>query len=169
MTWTKLGDEFSDECANTGLPDSAYRTHVEAIAWLYRVERMDLQIPKRLLPRFVGSEEWAAAVDTLVAIDYWKDRGTAYEVVHHADVIRSSIVAQQSKRSRDKKASAAFRRRSGGPTEQDNVSADTSDDVSADADRQTDIQAALKPSHLQAGDNWPTPAPIPRRSHSSSS
>jgi len=166
VTWTKLGDEFSDECANTGLSDSAYRTHVEAIAWLYRVERMDLQIPKHLLRRFVGSEEWASAVETLVSLDYWKDRGVVYEVVHHADVIRSSIAAQQNKRSRDKKAQTAARRRSGGPTEQDNVSADPSDDVSADADRQTDIQA-LKPSPLQQVDGWPTVAPIPRNNERS--
>jgi integrase len=31
MTWTKLGAEFFDDCADRGLSDAAVRTHVEAI------------------------------------------------------------------------------------------------------------------------------------------
>ncbi len=139
MTWTKLGDEFSDECANTGLSDAAYRTHVEAIAWLYRVERMDLQIPKHLLRRFVGSEDWESAVHVLVGLGWWRDRGDHYQVVHHEDVIRQSIAAQQAKRTRDKKAQADKRRRDDrkGSKVSDAVSAD----VIPDTDSQTDKQA----------------------------
>jgi len=136
MTWTKLGDEFSDECANTGLSDAAYRTHVEAIAWLYRVERMDLHIPKHLLRRFVGSEDWENAVQVLVALGWWRDRGDHYQVVHHEDVIRQSIAAQQAKRSRDKKAQADKRRRD--EAKSSSVSDGVSADVIPDTDRQTD-------------------------------
>lgn len=140
MTWTKLGDEFSDECANTGLSDAAYRTHVEAIAWLYRVERMDLHIPKHLLRRFVGSEDWESAVRTLLALDWWRDRGDYYQVVHHEDVVRQSIAAQQAKRTRDKKAQADKRQRD--DRKAPKVSDDVSADVIPDTDRQTDKQAA---------------------------
>ncbi len=139
MTWTKLGDEFSDECANTGLSDAAYRTHVEAIAWLYRVERMDLHIPKHLLKRFVGSEDWEKAVHVLVALDWWRDRGDHYQVVHHEDVIRQSIAAQQAKRTRDKRAQADKRRREDRKAQE--VSDDVSADVIPDTDRQTDKHA----------------------------
>jgi len=139
VTWTKLGDEFSDDCANTGLSDAAYRTHVEAIGWLYRVERMDLHIPKHLLRRFVGSEVWEHAVRDLVAVDWWRDRADHYQLVHHEDVVRQSIAAQQSKRSRDKKAQADKRRRDERKAQE--VSDDVSADVIPDTDRQTDKQA----------------------------
>lgn len=142
MTWTKLGDEFSDECANTGLSDAAYRTHVEAIAWIYRVERMDLHIPKHLLRRFVGSEQWESGVRDLVALDWWRDGVDHYELLHHADVIRQSIAAQQSKRARDKKAQSDKRRRDEART--GSVSDAVSADVIPDTDRQTDKQASTE-------------------------
>ena len=145
MTWTKLGDEFSDECANTGLSDAAYRTHVEAIAWLYRVERMDLHIPKHLLRRFVGSEDWENAVQVLAALGWWRDRGDHYQVVHHEDVIRQSIAAQQAKRSRDKKAQADKRRRD------EAKSSSVSDGVSADVIPDTDRQTS---KHLQGAETF---------------
>ena len=144
MTWTKLGDEFSDDCANAGLSDAAYRTHVEAIGWLYRVERMDLHIPKHLLRRFVGSEDWEDAVRDLVALDWWRNRDGHYQLVRHEDVVRQSLAAQQSKRSRDKKAQADKRRRDEAAAHRvsNPVSVDFSADVIPDTDRQTDKQAS---------------------------
>lgn len=147
MTWTKLGDEFSDECANTGLSDAAYRTHVEAIAWVYRVERMDLHLPKHLLRRFVGSEHWQDAVLDLLAIGWWTDAGDHYQLTHHADVIRQSIAAQQAKRARDKDAQAAKRKRDEAKRTNvsHGVSADVSDGVIPDTDRQTNKQLGNNP------------------------
>jgi len=49
MTWTKLGDEFSDAAA--GLSSAAFRTHVEALCWSNR-RLLDLIIPKASLKRF---------------------------------------------------------------------------------------------------------------------
>ncbi len=152
MTWTKLGDEFSDECANSGLSDAAYRTHVEAIAWLYRVERMDLQIPKHLLRRFVGSDDWENAVRTLLALDWWRDRGAYYQLVHHEDVIRQSIAAQQAKRTRDKRAQADKRRREDRKAQE--VSDDVSADVIPDTDRQTDKHAVKGSADLPSEPQW---------------
>jgi len=124
VTWTKLGAEFNAECALHGLSDAAYRTHSEAIGWLYEVEDTSCKIPKRLFRRFAGSEDAEAAVGELTGIGFWKDAGAVWVVVHHAGVVRQSIVAQQDKRSRDAKAQRRHRRK---------VSADVSADVAAES------------------------------------
>ncbi|HEY2766247.1 MAG TPA: hypothetical protein VGJ13_19880 [Pseudonocardiaceae bacterium] len=144
MTWTKLGDEFWDECAAGGLTDEATRTHGEAIGWVYRIERTDLHIPKHLIRRFAGSTRWESAVVELASAGFWRDCGNTYLIEHHADVIRASIAAQRRKRERDKQAQRGWRKRATEPS----VSADVSDGVSAyvsagvsgDADSQTDSQ-----------------------------
>jgi len=104
VTWTKLGAEFNSECALAGLSDAAYRTHSEAIGWLYEVEETSCRIPKRLFQRFAGSEDAEAAVGELTGAGFWKDAGAVWVVVHHAGVVRQSIAAQQDKRGRDAKA-----------------------------------------------------------------
>jgi len=131
VTWTKLGIEFFDECAQAGLSDAAVRTHVEALGWLYRVESPDLKITKHLVRRFAGSPHWESAVAELVARGWWHDSANAYVVVHHADVFRQSVAAQQAKRIRDKKAQEAHREREAkkavaGSAKFEHVSADTS-------------------------------------------
>jgi hypothetical protein len=136
MTWAKYGAEFRDDCANAELSDTAVRTHAEAIGWIYRIERTDLRIPKHLMRRFAGSPQWEVAVRDLVAAGFWQDRGDAYVVRHHGDVIRASIAAQRRKRERDKRAQSAWRKRNTDP----DVSGDVSADVIGDADSQTDSQ-----------------------------
>lgn len=102
MTWTKLGVEFFDDCANAGLTDAAARTHAEAIGWLYRIERSDLRIPKHLVRRFAGSDQADTAAKDLVALGFWSDDGDAYVVEHHAEVIRQSMAAQLAHRERER-------------------------------------------------------------------
>lgn len=144
MTWTKLGTEFWDDCAHAALSDAAVRTHGEAVGWIYRVESLDLGIPKQLVRRFAGSPCYESAVADLVAAGFWIASADRYVVVHHADVIRASIVAQQKQRERSKSAQAAWRERqkkSGRDLEE--VSDDVSDDVSDNAvsqSKQTDSQ-----------------------------
>ena len=94
MTWIKFGTEFSDEVAAAGRSDAAYRTLVEAMGWLYRIEQTSLHISKHLVRRFAGSPCWPAGIDELVAAGFWKDHGDYWEVLHHADVIRQSLTAQ---------------------------------------------------------------------------
>lgn len=149
MTWCKLGAEFDDECAAAGLSDAAYRTHVEAIGFLYRVERYDCRIPKHLIRRFAGSTAYDIAIKELVKIGYWREEDEAYFVMHHRDVVRQSLVAQQAKRSRDRTAQAKKRARQS----QKDVSAD----VSAATDRQTDKQPATE----QGGVDWPEAKQVP--------
>jgi hypothetical protein len=102
MTWVKLGDEFIDQCANADLADAAFRTHVEAIGWLYRNEDTSCRVRQAIVLRFAGSLDWKSGIDGLVAAGFWKDYGDGWEIVHHADVIRQSIAAQRIKREQDR-------------------------------------------------------------------
>jgi len=142
MTWTKLGTEFSDQCADAGLSDVAYRTHVETLQHIYSVDRTDvadLTILKGQVRRVATSDQYEQAVKELVAAEFWADRGDCWEIVHHAAVVRASLIAQRKLRERNAKAQQAWRGR-----HKPEPTADVSDDVSAyvsdGADRQTDKQ-----------------------------
>lgn len=156
MTWAKYGNEFVDDCANAGLSDHAVRTHFEAIHWLYRVERYDMRVPKQLVRRFAGSPLYEAAIQELLDRSFWRDDDDTYLVMHHRDVVRQSLVAQQKKRTRDRQAQTRARAK---------LSADISDDVSADVSADT-VSQSVKHSGLGAEGGyqpaiWPDPAPIP--------
>ncbi|MGH3779588.1 MAG: hypothetical protein ACRDRO_02880 [Pseudonocardiaceae bacterium] len=75
MTWTKLGDEFSDETVD--LTDAAFRVHVEALVWSNR-KLADLVIPKKLLPRITATDDPYTAAEELVAAGWWQDCGQTY-------------------------------------------------------------------------------------------
>ncbi|MGH3482282.1 MAG: hypothetical protein ACRDPQ_03520 [Nocardioidaceae bacterium] len=94
MTYSKLGSEFFDECADAGLSDAAVRTHAEAVTWIYRIERTDMRIKKHLVRRFAGSEGAEVAVKDLVAAGFWRDDGDAWVLEHHRDVVAQSLAAQ---------------------------------------------------------------------------
>lgn len=177
MTWTKFGAEFFDQCADAGLTDAAVRTHCEAIGWLYHINRpnvRDLSIPPRALRRFANSEDYEAGVAQLVRVEFWRDEGEQYVLVHHADVVRSSLAAQRAKLDRDRRAQQNRRARPKvKPSE--SVSADVSDDVSGDADSQTgstlthslsesrskdltDVGGKSSQLDMKNTDDWPEPA-----------
>lgn len=75
MTWTKLGDEFSDEARD--LTDAEHRTHIDALGWSNR-RGLDLLIPKRDLRKFAESPDAEAAVVGLVVKGWWADRGDSW-------------------------------------------------------------------------------------------
>jgi hypothetical protein len=77
MTWTKLGDEFSDEARD--VTDAEFRTHVEALLWSNR-RLLDLHVPKRDVRRFAESPDADAAVDGLVVKGWWEDRGEVWYI-----------------------------------------------------------------------------------------
>lgn len=77
VTWTKLGDEFSDEARD--LNDAEHRTHVDALGWSNR-RGLDLLIPKRDLRKFGESPDAEAAASGLVAKGWWADRGDCWYV-----------------------------------------------------------------------------------------
>jgi hypothetical protein len=140
VTWTKTGSEFPDDAYNTELSDAAYRTHHEAITYLFKLERTDCYIRTDEVRRFAGSPHSEMAVTELLKFGWWRVKGLGYEVAHHGDVIRSGIVAQQGKRTRDKKAQAAARTRAAAKSV-----TSAGSDVSADADRQSVKQASTWP------------------------
>jgi hypothetical protein len=133
MTWMKFGTEFGDDCAEANLSDAAFRTHVEAIGYVYGQENLGLTVKKSTRRRWAGSDRWEQAVGELVAKGMWADGETEWTVVHHADVIRQSIVARQKKREDDK---VRARKKRGF------VGSDVGSDVAA---TQTDRQADKQP------------------------
>jgi hypothetical protein len=140
MTWAKTGSEFPDECANVGLSDAAYRTHHEAITWLYTVERLDMLVPKRLAGRVMFSSNASAAVAELVAHGWWEDVGDAWRIRHHADVVRSSIATQQKKRAASKRTSQRHRAKKA--AESSHQDSDVTPDVTRHPASQSDRQEA---------------------------
>lgn len=75
MTWTKLGDEFSDEARD--MTDAEHRTHVDALGWSNR-RGLDLLVPKRDLRKFAESPDAEEAVRGLIAKGWWADRGDCW-------------------------------------------------------------------------------------------
>lgn len=102
MTWTKTTTEFPDNCAEAGLSDAAYRTHHEAISYICAQENTACTIKKATMRRWAGSDRAQSAADELVSASWWIDHGTYWEIVHHAEVIRSSLTYQINKREGDK-------------------------------------------------------------------
>ena len=92
MTWTKLSDDFSDDCWR--LSDEAFRLHVEGLLWSNR-KLLDLRIPKADLRMFAKHPD---AVPELLAVGWWADEGEDYFIRHHGVYQRASeaVVRQQS-------------------------------------------------------------------------
>jgi hypothetical protein len=92
MTWTKLGDEHGDEAWQ--LSDAAWRTHVEALLWSARLG-LDLQVPKRHLPRFAFSERAADGAAELCATGWWADDGDTWDIgLHRPEWQLESVVIE---------------------------------------------------------------------------
>jgi hypothetical protein len=142
VTWCKLGTEFFDQAVDVGLSDAAVRTHAEAIAWLYGLDRedvTDLSIPKHLVRRFAGSPDYEVGVEQLVSIGWWIETSTSYVVVHHGDVVRSSLAAQRKHREDEKERQ---RRKRAAAVKAPGVAPNVGTNVSAtQTDRQTSKQA----------------------------
>lgn len=166
MTWTKLGAEFSDECAEANLSDAAFRTHVEAIQYLYGIESADMRIQKHLMRRWAGSRDYLAGAAELAGIGWWSDAGDAYIVGHHAAVVRQSLAAQQTKRDRDRDHKRAVRKGKSPTVASDVASDNVSDGATAQTDRQTDRH--LGSEHLRTSDDDGREQPLtPSRDSSS--
>lgn len=135
MTWTKFGSEFFPECLHHGLTDAATRTHAEAIAYIYEVEEMSCTVPKRVVRTFAGSEQFGDGIEVLLSLEWWADRGDRWEVIHHADVIRQSLAAQQKQRATSKKTSARYREKKA--TDDTDGTSEVTRHVTPNADRQT--------------------------------
>jgi hypothetical protein len=91
MTWTKLSDDFSDDCWK--LSDAAFRLHVEALNWTMRKLTGELLVKDEM--RLWPKHPEAAA--ELVERGYWRDEGDCYVIVHHMGYQREpeKVLAQQ--------------------------------------------------------------------------
>lgn len=78
MTWTRLSDDFSDDCWT--LSDAAFRLHVEALVWSNR-KLLDCVLPKDDIRRWAKHPD---AVEELVDVGWWIDNGDSYTIRHHA-------------------------------------------------------------------------------------
>jgi len=109
VTWTKLSDDYSDDCRE--LSDAAFRTHTEALIWIMRRETGGY-IDANEIRRFAESPHASVAVDELVATGWWSIERQGYRVHHHMehqpepDLIarRRAATADRVKRHRRKKA-----------------------------------------------------------------
>lgn len=91
MTWTKLSDDFSDDCWR--LSDKAFRLHVEGLIWSNR-KLTDLRLDKNELRRWAKHPEVAAE---LVETGWWSDDGGHYLINHHGAYqrTREAVLSQQ--------------------------------------------------------------------------
>lgn len=91
MTWTKLGDEFAEECWT--LSDPAFRLHTEGLCWSNR-KATDGQLAKDDMRRWARHPD---APEELVSVGWWEDRGGHYQIVHHLGYQRTKDqIAHQS-------------------------------------------------------------------------
>lgn len=111
MTWLKLSDDYSDDCARVELSDAAYRTHTEALNWVMRRETGG-RLTHRDVRRFAESENAETAIKELLDAGFWEVTAYGYRVVHHMehqpepDLIerRRELTAERVRRHRRKKA-----------------------------------------------------------------
>jgi hypothetical protein len=91
MTWTKLGDEYGDECWT--LSDAAFRLHTEGLVWSNR-KATDGQLAKDDMRRWATHPE---AAEELASVGWWEDRGEHFQIVHHLGYQRTKDqIAHQS-------------------------------------------------------------------------
>lgn len=91
MTWTKLSDDFSDDCWR--LSDEAFRLHVEGLLWSNR-KLLDLVLLKDEMRLWAKRPE---AAQELVNCGWWVDHGDRYTIVHHGAYqrTREAVLNQQ--------------------------------------------------------------------------
>ncbi len=92
MTWTKLSDDFGDDCHT--LSDLAFRLHVEGLCWSNR-KLLDCHIPTADLRRFATHPD---AAQELVDVGWWSQVPDGFIIRHHATYqrTREQVLNQQS-------------------------------------------------------------------------
>ncbi len=97
MTWLKLSDDFSDQCARAGLSDAGYRMHVEGLGWCMRRETGG-HLSERDVLRCAETGDPADAVRELLGCGFWTREGSGYRVLHHMDLQDDpELIAQRRK------------------------------------------------------------------------
>ncbi|HEY1914257.1 MAG TPA: hypothetical protein VGH27_01665 [Streptosporangiaceae bacterium] len=81
MTWTKLSDDFADDCARARLSDAAFRTHVEGLIWTMRRETGG-QLDARDVRRAIEAECPGPAIAELAEAGFWAEDGDGWLIMH---------------------------------------------------------------------------------------
>lgn len=113
MTWTKLSDDYSDDCWT--LTDAAFRLHTEALIWSNR-KLLDLRVPKDDLRRFAKTPE---AAPELVNVGWWTQEADHYLIQHHGDYqpTKADVVARQAANQANGRKGGRPRKSTGAPRE----------------------------------------------------
>ena len=108
MTWTKLSDDFADQCC--GLSDAAFRTHVEALIWVMRRESGGY-LAARDVKRLAESPHTEMAVAELVACGWWSIENQGYRINHHMEhQPEPDLIAKRRELTADRVKDTAVRR-----------------------------------------------------------
>lgn len=124
MTWSKLSDDFGDQCAD--LSDAAFRTHTEGLLWVMRRETGGA-VTTRDVSRFAESADWREAVTELVTRGFWDQYDNGYMISHHMQH-QPEVEVLAARRRNDAERQRRKRRKAAG----------LKDDIQPDADRTPD-------------------------------
>lgn len=120
MTWTKLGDEYNEDCFR--LSSDAYRLHTEGLVYSTG-KNLDGRLEKSRMLR------WAYNIDAapeLVACGFWTDEGDYFQIrAHMAWQPTAEQRLAQSMRNRNNRAKAKTR-----PVKNAQVADESSDESS---------------------------------------
>lgn len=93
MTWTKLSDDFTDDCWE--LSDGAHRLHIDALVWSNR-KLLNCRISKKDIARW-AKRPHPEFISELVECGWWEDDDDAYVIIHHSGYqrTREQVLRQQ--------------------------------------------------------------------------
>lgn len=119
MTWTKLSDDFTDDCWE--LTDGAHRLHIEALVWSNR-KLLNCRIIKKDMARWAKHPD-PAFISELVNCGWWEDDGDTYVIIHHSGYqrTREQVLRQQKANQRSGKQSGRERARRRGSATNDSL------------------------------------------------
>lgn len=131
VTWTKLSDDFGDQCAE--LSDHAFRTHVEGLLWAMRRESGGA-LTARDVRRFAESPAVTEAVAELIERGFWDECDDGYRVRHHmGEQIEPEVIA--ARRKADAVRQARKRRKLAGLVQREGSRRDSGRDTPAEDTR----------------------------------
>lgn len=129
MTWTKLGDEFADECWT--LSDKAFRLHAEGLCWSNRMQT-EGQLAKEDMRRWARHPE---AADELVDVGWWEDHGGHYQIIHHIGYQRTKKQIAKQSIANAKNANRRWDKKSSKDESSNDSQCDSHSDLQCDMDR----------------------------------
>jgi hypothetical protein len=131
MTWTRLGDDFTDQPSVLRLSRSARMLHVEALVWCNRL-LTDGALPVAALPRITDTEDLDGEVAELAGEGLWTRVDNRTWQVDWSDQEPAKKVEQR-REDRNARQRAYDRRKRARPDARDDASGDGQDDAPDDA------------------------------------